>query len=280
MNVDLVKFRASKFAACMTDAKGSGITEKQLEKIDEYVVKARTKPLTAIQAAELDTLIAKRDAPTKLGDTCTTYLTELYVNMRYGRKKNITNRYMEKGLKVEEDSITLYSRFKKLPFFKNEQRFEDEFFTGTPDNIDKRVRDLKSSWDIFTFMDTTRVELCKTYDMQLRVYMRLTKLKEADLAYCLVDTPEYMLMDQKWKLARQMNLIDAEADPDYLAACAELDKLSRYQDIPIEERVNEISILHDAEIEEAMVKRAKECRAYMAATWPKFFEPSKALVAA
>jgi hypothetical protein len=259
----------------MTDAKGS-ITEIRLKEIDTLVEKARTpKGLTAIQGARLDELVAKRDAPPKLSDTCTKYLVELYVLHKYGRRKEVESRAMNKGIQVEEDSITLYSRYKKLPFFKNETNLVDEFFTGTPDNITDRIKDVKSSWDIFTFFNTTRVELCKKYDYQLRVYMRLAKLPEADLAYCLVDTPEPMLMDMKRRLQWKMGLIDADINQDYVDACMDLDRLARYDDIPIEERVNEISITRDLAIEDDMVARAKQCRNWMAATWPEFFDVSK-----
>ena len=143
----------------------------------------------------------------ELSETCKTYLTEVYVNERFKRRKEISNRYIEKGLAVEEDSITLYSRVKKVPFFKNEQRFSNDYIIGTPDHVGEFVLDIKSSWDIFTFTNTTREDLNKNYYWQLQGYMALTGKREARLAYCLVDTPDQLIEDEKRKLAWKMGLI-------------------------------------------------------------------------
>ncbi len=278
MNVEHVKFRCSRLGDLMTEAKGN-ITEIQLKEIDELVIKSKAKPLTPTQGARLDELIAKRDRPPILGDTCTNYLTEVYLNLRYGRKKDVTTRAMTKGIQVEEDSITLYSRFKKMPFFKNEDRFSNDIITGTPDCVKGRVIDLKSSWDIFTFFQTTRQDLNKKYDWQLQGYLELmdpeVRKEPAALAYCLVDTPETMIQDAKRRLQWQMGLIDADINQDYVDACAEIDRLGHYTDIPMEERVNELEVPYDPAKIVALRARAKQARQWMAATWPDFFDITK-----
>jgi len=206
-----------------------------------------------------------------LSETTKTYLAEVYVNARYGRKKEITSRYIEKGLRVEEDSITLYSRVKKVPFFKNEQRFTNKYLAGTPDYVKDFVLDVKSSWDIFTFFNTTSKDLNKAYYWQLQGYMALTGLKEARLAYCLVNTPDTMIEDEKRKLGWKMGLIDASVNPDYVKACEQIDRLSVYDDIPMEERLNEIVVPFDQLAIESLYNRIIECRRYLAERWPEFF---------
>ncbi len=278
MNVEEVKFRCSRLGDLMTDAKGS-ITEIQLKEINELVIKSTTKPLTPTQGARLDELIAKRDGPIRLSDTCTNYLTEIYINLKFGRKKDVTSRAMTKGIQVEEDSITLYSRVKKMPFFKNEDRFSNDIITGTPDCVKGQVLDLKSSWDIFTFFNTTRADLNKKYEWQLTGYLELmppeVRKLPAILAYCLVDTPEVMVQDAKRKLQWQMGLIDADINPDYIEACAEIDRLSHYTDIPMDERVNELLVHYDPAKIVALQDRARVARLWMKATWPDFFDISK-----
>ena len=60
-----------------------------------------------------------------------------------------------KGLIVEDNSIDLIAEVLGYGMlFKNEQYFEDDHLTGTPDIIIPKkdtVIDAKSSWDIFTF---------------------------------------------------------------------------------------------------------------------------------
>ncbi len=219
-------------------------------------------------------MTAPRSKSEELSETCKTYLTEVYINERFGRRKEITSRYIEKGLAVEEDSITLYSRVKKVPFFKNEERFKNEYIIGTPDHVGDFVLDIKSSWDIFTFVNTEQADLNKKYYWQLQGYMALTGKKEARLAYCLVNTPDQMIEDEKRKLAWKMGLIDADSSPEYHKACEQIEKNSRYDDIPMAERIHEIVIPYDEAAIESLYKKVDACREYMAGTWPQFFERS------
>lgn len=274
MNVNDVKIRCHALGKIMTDSRDA-ITEKQLATIDELIVKQRTKPLTANQAEELERLIKKRDNP-KLSTTCTDYLVELYLFLRYGRRKLIESKYLEKGLHVEEDSATVYSLVKSRPFFKNSERFEDQDFIGLPDNVEPdRVRDFKSSWDLITFTSAVVEPINALYEWQLRGYMQITGRKVADLCYVLVDTPAPLVQDEKKRLAWKMGLIDSDADPDYVKACAEIDRNSTFADIPLAERVHEKTITHDpAKIIQAR-ERVRLCREYMAKTWPDFFDPAK-----
>jgi hypothetical protein len=216
-------------------------------------------------------MVQPRSKSEELSETTKTYLSEVYVNARYNRRKELTNRYIEKGLAVEEDSITLYSRVKKIPFFKNEQHFANDYIQGTPDHVGDFVLDIKSNWDIFTFTNTFKDDLNKKYYWQLMGYMALTGKKEARLAYCLVNTPDVMIEDEKRRLAWKMGLIDPEANLEYIKACKQIELLSLYDDIPLSERVNEIVIPYDALAIESLYNKIIACRQYMADTWPKFF---------
>ena len=48
-----------------------------------------------------------------LSETSKSYLVEVYIKEMYDREADINSKYIAKGLMVEEDSITLYSRVKK-----------------------------------------------------------------------------------------------------------------------------------------------------------------------
>lgn len=269
MDVNKVKFRCSQLGLIMTDPRGgSGLTDKQQEELQKL---SKLDKLTDNQQEKLDYLLDKQANP-RLSETCARYLSELYVNLRYGRKKDITNKYIEKGLAVEEDSLTVYSRVHKLPFFKNQDQFEDDYITGTPDQIGAEdVLDIKSSWDIFTFFNTLKEDLNEKYYWQLQGYMSLTGRRSGRLAYCLVNTPDSLVNDEKRRAAWRMGLIDADASPLYKAVCEEIEKLSVYDDIPLKERVNEIKIPYDALAIERLHLRIDQCRKYMAGTWPEFF---------
>jgi len=210
----------------------------------------------------LDYLISRRDAPPYLSDSCITHLADVFVAKKYGRRTELENKYIIKGLMVEEDSMTLYSRYKKRMFTKNEERLKNEWIIGTPDVIKEHVVDIKSSWDIFTFFRTGIKKLNKAYYWQMQGYMALTGAKSATLAYCLTDTPSVLIEDSKRRLLWKMG-VATELDQDYLDACKKIDKLSLYNDIPLEERIIEIEIeRNDADIER-LYKKVVVCRNYM-----------------
>jgi hypothetical protein len=197
-----------------------------------------------------------------MGDTCKNYLKDLYREKKYGIRKEFTNKYVEKGLQVEERAIETYSLYKGGFYFKNDEWFKNEFISGTPDIVsDNVVIDIKSSWSLFTF-PFAGDKLDKGYNYQLQSYMALTGLKEAVLAYVLVDTPIQIVEDEKRRLNWKMGLIDSE-NPDYLEACEEIEKSHSFGHIPISERIVEFEIKRDDETIEAIYKRVSECRTYL-----------------
>lgn len=205
-----------------------------------------------------------------LSETCKKYLTEVYIDVKYGRKKDIKNKYIEKGLLVEEDSFTLYSMFKKTMFVKNKDVFKNEFIKGTPDILKNgTVFDIKSSWDIFTFINSKDPKkLNKDYLYQLQGYLALAEKEKAVLAYCLINTPGHLINDEKRKLMWNMNCFN-DQDKTYKEACEQLDKNMTYDDIPIDERVIEIEIPRDDGAIQAIYRRVIECRQYMNDTFFK-----------
>ena len=224
MNADNIKFRCSSLGALMTEA--------------------RTKS-------------------GQLSETCKSELIKVFINEKYGRSKSIQSKYLEKGISQEEESITLYSKFKKSFYVNNKARMSNEFITGEWDILKNEiVTDIKTSWDIFSFFKAKNEPLNKDYYYQLHGYMSLTGAKSATLAYCLVNTPLNLIEQEKKSLWFKMNCPDHEAI-EYLKGCEEIERLSIYEDIPIQERVFEIEIERNEEIIEAINKRVLECREWM-----------------
>ena len=203
-----------------------------------------------------------------LSETTKTYLIEKFINEKYGRYKFMSNKYIEKGLAVEEDSITLYSRATKTFFKKNEEHLNNAYLTGTPDcfigeSIYKAecIIDFKSSWDIFTFFNAQKEKVNKDYYWQMQSYMALTGAKESRLVYCLVNTPETIINDEKRKLFWKMGAIDENELTD--EAGAKMEKEMLFDDIPMKERIYEVVIERNSEDIVKMYDRIDECRKYM-----------------
>lgn len=204
-----------------------------------------------------------------LSESAKTHLIDVYVSNRYGRNTDIQNKYIQKGLLVEEDSITLYSRVTKTFFKKNEEHLSNEFIKGTPDlYIGKSIReaqevkDIKSSFDIFTFFRNHNNDLNSLYYWQVQGYMDLTGATSAGVAYCLVDTPEVIISDEKRRLMWKMGCATSENE-DFKQACDELDRLLTYKDIPIEERVIEFFVERNQEDIDLMHTRVQRAREYL-----------------
>lgn len=211
---------------------------------------------------------ADKDAG-NLSESAKTHLIDIYVTNKYDRQTDISNKYISKGLMVEEDSITLYSRLKKKFFLKNEDHLSNEFIKGTPDLFDGKdihsaeiIIDVKSSWDIFTFFRTHTKDINSQYYWQLQAYMALTGATSAKLAYCLINTPEMLINDEKRKLMYKMGCATEES-ADFLEACIELEKSMIYDDIPLEERLIEFTIeRNDSDIEK-LYSRVRKAREYL-----------------
>ena len=140
-----------------------------------------------------------------LSQTAKTYIQELVLEDMYGIKKEFSSRFTDKGTIQEDLSIELAARVLDLPFCtKNDEYFENDFIKGTPDLVlDDEIIDIKTSWDGSTFPWFSEELPTKDYYWQIMGYMWLTGRKNGRIVYCLVDTPEDIVLDEirrtSWK---------------------------------------------------------------------------------
>ena len=258
MDFNNYKFRCSSLGNLMTGS--LGLTDNQgleLSRLEEK--ESQGKELTPLQVIKKAELINKRDNP-ELSETTKSYLLEIFIEQVYGRKKDLTNKYLEKGLLCEEDSLQLLSDYKGKFLLKNKERFNNEFITGEPDYVGDIIIDTKSSWDLFTFH---KAELTKNYEWQLRGYMALKGIEKAELAYCLVDAPLHLILDEQRRLSYKMGVIDTDTDEAYLEAAEQIEKNLTFSDIPTKEKVKIFEVQRDEKSEKELYERIKLCRDYL-----------------
>ncbi len=204
-----------------------------------------------------------------LSQTTKTYLDEIYVQEKYGRKKIISTKYMDKGNLNEEESITMASNYKEAspPLLKNEKNFMNDFICGTPDIVCDTVIDVKSNWDLWTFF---KAELSKDYDWQLRGYLWLTGLTVGELVYCLTNTPEHLVRDEQQRMFWKHKIGDDASDEEQEryqhmmeALYKRIEKNMTFDDIPENERLKVFTVEHEPEKIDALKNRVVECRAYL-----------------
>jgi hypothetical protein len=197
-----------------------------------------------------------------MGDTCKSYLKEIYRERKWGLKKNIQSKYIEKGLMVEDQAIAFFSTVKGQFYIKNDEWLKNEFISGTPDLItDGSVIDIKSSWDAFTFPSKDD-KINKDYFYQLQGYMWLTGKETAVLSYVLLDTPEQLIQDELRRLAWKMGVMD-DANSEYIEACEQVRKQMTFNQIPIEERIVTFDIQRSEQDIEAIKLRVQEAREWL-----------------
>lgn len=129
----------------------------------------------------------------ELSKTVQSYCKEWIKEQLYGVKKEFSNKYTDKGNLMEDNAIEMTIGWLGLPLLteKNEQFFEDDYFTGTPDIIlDDEIIDIKCSYDCFTFPLFEDELPNKDYYSQLQVYMHLTGKRKARVVFCLMNTPD------------------------------------------------------------------------------------------
>jgi len=172
-----------------------------------------------------------------LSKTAQKHLLDVYIAEKYGRKKDIQTKQMKKGIEVEQDSIDLLSMYLKIPFTKNDQRFTNDYITGFPDIIDNdRIIDIKSSYDLWTFIGNIPDKLDSLYHWQMQSYMWLTGAKSAVIAYCLVNTPESIIEQEKYYMLKKMD-VATEENPEYVKEAMKIEFNMSFDDISIDERV-------------------------------------------
>lgn len=212
-------------------------------------------------AIKVEDLEKVKDSPL-LSSTCKRRLARIYTEVTTGRTRDIKLKYFEKGLKVEEDVITLYSQYVSKFFKKNKDRLYNEFIEGEYDFEDKEdgmVIDAKASWDIFSF-DATRFKPVPQRNFwQIQCYMWLKNMKRGRVVYGLIDTPENIVAIEKKKLLYDF----VGTKEDYEEACKEIDFNHTYKDLPLERKIHIFNIERDDEKIEDMKKMIPIFRNYL-----------------
>jgi len=112
----------------------------------------------------------------------------------YGYDRQFSSKYMEKGIRMEDQSIDLINSVLFTSYTKNTERKENDWITGECDIFTgDQIIDIKSSWSLETFPCLSAHGEDKTYEWQLRAYMWLWDVDKASIAYCLVSTPDDLI---------------------------------------------------------------------------------------
>ncbi len=240
-----------------------GLTDVQDTRLLELMCrrKGEGKALTPNMDNELDKLIYKRDNP-QLPVGAKTYIKKWLKKKLFNRDEQWKSVVIDKGLACEQSGIDLISDVYGLEnVYKNDEFFENDFMQGSPDIInDEKIRDIKNSWDLFTFPRFDDELPKKEYWWQLQGYMCLTGLKKASLDYTLIDTPMSLILLDLKKLYYQSGGVAEEWTQEKYEY---LYPNYRFSDIPKEKRVKSFEFEYENWVEEKIKERVFMCRKYI-----------------
>lgn len=203
----------------------------------------------------------------ELSETTKTHLMDIFISQQFGRQTDINNKFLEKGLMNEEDSITFLSRVTKTMHRKNDKRLYNDFIQGEPDILPCKengntVYDVKTSWDAFTFFRTYGKKMNDLYKWQLMGYSWLTGAENAVLAYCLTDTPEPLIESEKRKLWYQLGQ-PSDDNENWIDAQNVIDRSMKFDDIPLKNRVLMYEVDLSGDWKKEIEQRVWKARRYL-----------------
>lgn len=267
MQVKLPKFKIRASAASKIMTGTVGLTESQQKELDSLNDRKKdaeagvegVKPLTATMEKKRKELFEKYTNPV-LPKTLTSYCDTWIKEQLYSRRKEFRSKYTDKGNIVEDNSLDFIGEQIGEILVKNEESFEDEYKTGTPDALPVGlVVDAKSSWDCFTF-PLFMEEPDPDYYGQGQVYMDLTGVHKYKLCYTLMDTPDHLIEREAAYYLRENGYGFLEDNEDILQEFK--DKMT-YGEIPDELRIKVFDFEYDPEYIKELHKRVELCRGYI-----------------
>lgn len=209
----------------------------------------------------------------KLSVTAKSHLKNIYGYAKYGKWaacKDKGNKYTNKGKLAEQDAIELVSYVRNIRLTKNEERVDNQFLTGIPDvflgesiyNADY-ILDVKSSWDIETFLSNLGKPLNSAYWWQIQGYMAITGAKVGEVVYCLVNTPQSIINSEAYRLQERMDVV-TDADPAFIYEKQRLINNMTFDDMPVKDRIIRFLVERDEEAIEKVYKKVGRCREHLA----------------
>lgn len=231
-------------------------TAKQLARIDELNNKKRTEK----QDIELSELIAKRDAKPQLLQGAKTYCEQWLKEQLYGKVVSFSNKYTEKGIECEDDGIEMVARMQGYGMIKkNEQFYQDDYSTGTPDLVlGDTVEDVKCPWLFSTFPLFEDELPNKDYWWQIQRYMHLTGKRKGTINYTLVNAPEHLIEREARNQAYKAGL-----DEVPIELYDEVYAKMTYNDTPDNLRFKRYEFEYDEAANLMVDEQVKLCRVYI-----------------
>jgi hypothetical protein len=224
------------------------------------------KPLTPNMLDKMNDLIQKRDNP-EITAGMKTHCKKWKKEQIFGRRKELDNKYVEKGNACEDKAIELVNTLYSETYSKNEVYLENDYMTGTCDINADCIRDIKCSWEpeTFPYFDD---KPDSRYIYQVQGYMELYAKPYAFVDYVLVNAPFNLLTKEAKAMEWRKNISFDEAffkvcdrltyDEEYLKASERKEPV-----LKLEQRIKSFRIDRRSSIIREVERRVIMCREYI-----------------
>ena len=206
--------------------------------------------------------------PPRLSETAVKYLIKRYAHERYGSRMaavGLAKATAAKGNALEAEAVEILSRLHKIDYKKPVSCSENDYLLGRCDAYcltNKKVVDVKTAWNINTFMLALYQQIPLLYWFKMQGYLELYDCDYGEICYVLLNTPAHLIEQERDAITKKYMFgeVNKERYED------ELEKLSTmysYDRIPLKRRVITFSIERDRAILPKIYSKVEMCRQWL-----------------
>lgn len=274
---DAFKVRCSAIKKILSNSQSNPVlTELQTTRLAELRGKLEKGTITEKQKEEIAALKVKEENGKKLvlSDTCIEYLMEVYAweteQMIPVNKESMDLLQLRKGKKQELQAGALLGFVDDVVYKQHKDRISNEFLSGEIDFYlgnsvyeATNVSDIKNSWDYPTYLKKINTGLESGQEEQLGGYGDITGAKDLFICNALVDAPDDVIEDMKWKVAKKFDALTIES-PEFLEEWEKWERSMKFSHISPYKRIHKIRVEPFNEFKRQKVyDRVKMCREWL-----------------
>lgn len=271
---DKFKVRCSAIGKVMANSRSNPcLTPTEAVKLANY---EKRESLTDNMKDEMAELLVKKANGGKLilSDTCIEYLMEVYAWEKEGmipvNKESMDMWQIKKGKMQESQAIKLLSFIDDEIYKVHKDRISNEYLTGEIDCYlgesvyeATNITDIKNASDYPIFLKKINTGIENGQNKQVQGYCDITHAPVGYIANCLVDTPQEIIEEMKYKISKKMGCLTTES-PEFLEEWKKWERSLIFQHIPVGKRVFKIKVEPFTEFEQqALYDRVKVCREWL-----------------
>ena len=179
-------FHPHEVGCIMTDAQS---IDKSL--LDDELLKLYKKP----KKTDEEKAILEPYWDMSLSQGAKTFCKKLAKQFVYGFHPILDNKYLEKGLALEDAAIEFLSHRRFRKYTKNKERRKSEYLSGECDIYvpGEKTIDIKCSWSLDTFPAFVEDAHDSIYEWQGRAYAKLWDVPAHEVVFVMLNTPESIL---------------------------------------------------------------------------------------